>query len=218
MTELQKWINQSQIQEAEILKLKAELEALKQSHPAPSELNEDESFDAVKAYIGKAKINPVYPFIETDDGDIFGFIYPNKIHSKKLLEFVTNAINQNLASVSLPGVERSKAREYILCAANRYFDGNPHEHQPTNLAEGYFVTCGRRHHNCIGVFAQIVGFPYNEEGHKIHLTEVQGFLTSTNRFINRKEAYKIAFEMNQIIGPNKGQSENSIGLTSEDLY
>lgn len=107
--------------------------------------------------------------------------------------------------------------EYILCAANRYDDGEIHEHQPVNIKRG-FVVCGRRHHNCIGTFAQIVGFPYNENGHRIHRTEVQGFLTNTNRFVSRKEAYKIAFEANQIIGPNKNEPSNAIGLTSEDLY
>jgi len=86
------------------------------------------------------------------------------------------------------------------------------------LAEGYFVTCGRRHHNCIGIFAQIVGFPYDENGQRIHRTEVQGFLTNENLFVTRKQAYQIAFEANQIIGPNKEKPENSIGLTSEDLY
>ena len=108
-------------------------------------------------------------------------------------------------------------KEYILCAANRYDDGEKHEHQPININRG-FVVCGRRHHNCIQTFTQIVGFPYNENGHRIHNTEVQGFLTNTNRFVTRKEAYKIAFEADQIIGPNKGSAKNSIGLTSEDLY
>lgn len=64
----------------------------------------------------------------------------------------------------------------------------------------------------------IVGFPYTEVGHKIHRTEVQGFLTNLNRFVSRKEAYKIAFLADQIKGPNKGKLEDSIGLTSEDLY
>lgn len=108
-------------------------------------------------------------------------------------------------------------KEYILCAANRYDDGKKYKHQPININRG-FVVCGRRHHNCIDTFAQIVGFPYTELGHRIHNTEVQGFLTNTNRFVTRKEAYKIAFEADQIQGPNKGCAENSIGLTSEDLY
>ena len=110
-----------------------------------------------------------------------------------------------------------ETKEYILCAANRYDDGQTHVNQPININRG-FVICGRRHHNCITTFAQIVGFPYNELGHRIHNTEVQGFLTNTNRFVTRKEGYKIAFEADQIIGPNKGLPENSIGLTSEDLY
>ncbi len=110
-----------------------------------------------------------------------------------------------------------KIKEYILCAANYYNDDGHYQHQPINTLVG-FVVCGRRHHNCIGIFARIVGFPYNERAFVIANTEVQGFLTNTNRFVDRKEAYKIAFEADQIIGPNKGQSENSIGLTSEDLY
>lgn len=108
-------------------------------------------------------------------------------------------------------------KEYIICAANYYNDGKVHVHQPTNVEIG-FVVGGRRHHNCIHTFTLIVGYPYDENGLEIRRTEVQGFLTNTNRFVGRKEAYKIAFEANQIIGPNKGRSENSIGLTSEDLY
>lgn len=102
-----------------------------------------------------------------------------------------------------------KEEEYILCAANHYNDGQLHVHQPINIEIG-FAVCGRRHHNCITTFAQIVGFPYTQLGHQIHNTEIQGFLTNTNRFVTRKEAYQIAFEANQIIGPNRGYSENSI--------
>lgn len=109
------------------------------------------------------------------------------------------------------------SKEYILCAANHYDDGIKHDFSPKNISTG-FVLCGHRHHNCINTFAHMVGFPYDEDGMRLHKTEIQGFLTNTNRFVNRKEAYKIAFEADQIIGPNKGYSKNSIGLTSEDLY
>ncbi len=108
-------------------------------------------------------------------------------------------------------------KEFIICAANHYDDGKKHTHCPKNVWRG-FVTCGRRHHNCISTFAQIVGFPYSPESQKLHNTEVQGFLTNTNRFVDRKEAYTIAFNADQIIGPNKGCPTNLIGLTSEDLY
>ncbi len=108
-------------------------------------------------------------------------------------------------------------KEYILCAANYYDDNIVHTHTVNNIETG-FVVCGRRHHNCISIFAQIVGFPYTEDGHKLHKTEIQGFLTNTNRFVNRQEAYMIAVNADQIIGPNKGRETNPIGLTSEDLY
>jgi len=41
----------------------------------------------------------------------------------------------------------------------------------------------------------------------------QGFLTTTGRFVNRVEAYEIAYRANQIISENKGPQ-----LYSEDLY
>jgi hypothetical protein len=115
-----------------------------------------------------------------------------------------------------PKLLHSKA-EFIICAANYYNDGNIHIHAPLNIAKGY-VICGRRHHNCIETFAKIVGFPYSNDALKLANTEIQGFLTNINRFVDRKEAYKIAFEANQIKGTNAGVNENSIGLTSEDLY
>ncbi len=105
-------------------------------------------------------------------------------------------------------LKSSKPTEYILCAAIHFKDGLKHEHQPKNIESGH-VICGRRHCNC---FQTHYILSDNRPEH------IQGFITNTNRFVDRKEAYKIAFEANQIIGPNKGYSENSIGLTSEDLY
>jgi len=46
----------------------------------------------------------------------------------------------------------------------------------------------------------------------------QGFLTNKNRFVNRKEAYDIAYKADQIVGPNSNRANNDIELTSEDLY
>lgn len=106
-------------------------------------------------------------------------------------------------------------KEYVLCAANWYNDGEKHESQPINCTTG-FVVCGRRHHNCISTFAMIVGFPYGERGHKIHRTEIQGFLTSRNRFVSRKQALLIAIEAKQLIHDVK--LDSNVGLTSEDIY
>ena len=108
-------------------------------------------------------------------------------------------------------------KEFIICAANYYNDGIKHVYTPKNINIG-FVICGRRHHNCIAIFAEMMKFHeynrYSDKAMIIKHTEIQGFLTNTNRFVNRKEAYKIAHEANQIIGPNKGYKENSIGLSS----
>jgi len=105
-------------------------------------------------------------------------------------------------------LKSSKPTEYILCAAIHFLDDKVHEHQPKNIQTGYVLT-GRRHCNC-----------YQSKWifDKIMIHNIQGFITNTNRFVDRKEAYKIAFEANQIIGPNKDYGENEIGLTSEDLY
>lgn len=100
-------------------------------------------------------------------------------------------------------------KEYILCAAIWFKDGLKHEHQPTNIDTG-IVVCGHRHHNC---FYTAWGL---NEGHVEHLSEAnnratQGFLTNTNRFVDRKEASKIAFEAGQV-------NEDDGCLFSEDLY
>lgn len=100
--------------------------------------------------------------------------------------------------------------ERILCAANYYNDNIKHVHTAKNVEIG-FLTCGRRHHNCISTFAQIMGFPYSKESLVIMNTEIQGFLTNTDRFVNRIEAAKIAFEAGQI-------KEQLKTLYSEDLY
>ena len=105
-------------------------------------------------------------------------------------------------------------KEFILCAANYYNDGIKYDHSCKNIKTG-FVICGRRHHNCIATFAKMVGFPYDEKGHELMRTEQQGFITNTDRWVDRLEALKIAKEANQLI---TGEGNESLGLFSEDLY
>ncbi len=100
-------------------------------------------------------------------------------------------------------------KEYIICAAIWFKDGQKHENQPKNIANG-IVVCGRRHHNCY-----YTAWGLNE-GHVEHLHEannraIQGFLTSKDIFVNRKEAGKIAFEAGQI-------AKETNCLFSEDIY
>lgn len=98
--------------------------------------------------------------------------------------------------------------EYILCAAVLFRDGKHYEHQPTNIDTG-IVICGQRHHNCLfTAWALKKGLTALSEARG---KNVQGFLTSKNRFVDRKEAGLIAFNTKQI-------DNLTDCLFSEDLY
>lgn len=107
-----------------------------------------------------------------------------------------------------------KDNEYIVCAANHYNDGIERTFNPKNIDTG-LVICGHRHHNCIQMFAELRGFPYSSESLEVMRTEIQGFLTSKNRFVDRYEALVIALENNQVLDIEDVR-ENK--LFSEDLY
>jgi hypothetical protein len=98
-------------------------------------------------------------------------------------------------------------KEYILCAAIHYLDGNVWLHQPKNVENG-FVICGRRHHNCFMTRKILVG------EHAEHVDNIQGFVTSKDRFLNRKEAYALAIENGQL----KEETSEVKALVSEDLW
>lgn len=100
--------------------------------------------------------------------------------------------------------EAAAKPEYIICAAIHFDDKLKHEHQPKNISSGY-VVCGRRHHN-VFVTANIICF-----GNVKANPDKQGFLTSKDRFVNRKEAGEIAYAAKQITEP-------TTCLFSEDLY
>lgn len=76
---------------------------------------------------------------------------------------------------------------------------------PKNLNQG-IVFCGFRHHQCIYTACAMTGLKQHESGENI-----QGFLTSLNRFVDRKEAAGIAFKARQI-------KEKKDKLFSEDIY
>ena len=92
--------------------------------------------------------------------------------------------------------------EYVICAAIHYDDGKKHIHQPKNIKTG-LVICGRRHHNCMAIRKICSGKETLGEN-------IQGFLTSENRFIDKDEAADVALE--------SGQIERTHTLFSEDLY
>lgn len=101
------------------------------------------------------------------------------------------------------------APEYILCASIHFDDGKKYHGQPFNIETG-IVLSGWRHSN---IFPQIGGLVRERQELGIYEKE-QGFLTSKNRFVNRKEAFCIAVMMGQI-PHTKNLNQN---LYSEDLY
>lgn len=86
----------------------------------------------------------------------------------------------------------------ILCAAIWVDDGKFHPHQPANVSTGV-VFGGFRH---CSIFQQINGM----EG-----KQVQGFLASDNRFVDREVGALIAYRAGQI-------AHKKPKLFSEDLY
>ncbi len=96
--------------------------------------------------------------------------------------------------------------EYILCAAIHFDDGKENRYQPSNINSG-LVLCGWRHGT---IFPQIGGLVIERRNLGV-INEIQGFLTSKNRFVERKEAGEIAYKAGQISEPNDY-------LFSEDLY
>ena len=97
--------------------------------------------------------------------------------------------------------------EYIVCAAIYVDIEQKFVHQPSNIAHG-FVVCGLRHCNCYNA-------PIHAGFGKSKLHEIgslkDGFLTSKNRFVDRKEAAVIALSAKQIKAPVEV-------LCSEDIY
>jgi hypothetical protein len=95
--------------------------------------------------------------------------------------------------------------EHILCAAIHVDDGREYPHQPTKTG---LVFGGHRHHNCIAVIASVM------PGHMRNWH--QGFLTSLGRFVNRREAKKMATTAGQIVRISGSAADPD--LYSEDLY
>lgn len=116
-----------------------------------------------------------------------------------------------------PHIDRKKLfkkeAERIICSAIWYKDfpllnnDIPNDLvRPKNCDRG-IVFSGQRHPHCLYQMVAITGKSQHEAGE-----EIQGFLTSENRFVDRKEAGQIHID-------NGGKlSYSSTELYSEDLY
>lgn len=82
--------------------------------------------------------------------------------------------------------------------------------KPPNIDKGV-VLAGWRHGNVIHQLVTLTGYYAKTGGEKAVGANTQGFLTSTGRFVDRKEAGAIAFEAGQITKPTDC-------LFSEDIY
>jgi len=100
-------------------------------------------------------------------------------------------------------------KEYILCAAIHYpnnLSSDILSYQPKNISTG-FVVCGHRHHQIIQLCSHVMDYRLEEK-------DIEGFLTSKNRFVTRNEAFNIAHNAGQIRGAMFDRDE----LYSKDLY
>ncbi len=97
--------------------------------------------------------------------------------------------------------------EYILCAAiKRMTPRDCTKHY--NNSDLYDVELGYRHCDILSRF----------RGEVCTDADSQGFYTSRNRFVDRHEAFLIAYHANQISISLYNERERSGKLYSEDLY
>jgi len=107
--------------------------------------------------------------------------------------------------------EKNIIKEFILCAAVHFKNGATTGIE--NINSGVII-CGRRHGDCYDILEGLTGMYGNDLDSD---RENQGFLTSFNRFVDRKEAFKIAKTNHQFIH-KMFDDDNEGELTSEDLY
>jgi len=101
-------------------------------------------------------------------------------------------------------------QEYITCSAIWYKELPTMKFLPTNVDKG-LVICGHRHGHCINTLStmsKLRTVTLAPDGVGEH---EQGFLTSHNRFVDRKEGGEIAFAAKQT-------EELKTFLFSEDIY
>lgn len=101
-------------------------------------------------------------------------------------------------------------KEYILASAIWYKELPTDIHNPINCDCG-LVLVGRRHHNIISNLKLICGLRTVSCGADSVGEYVQGFITNENRFVDRVEGAKIAYNAKQI-------KKRISSLFSEDLY
>ena len=108
---------------------------------------------------------------------------------------------------NLPSGSDYDPPERIVCAANYYQAGN-------------VIICGVRHgsldmYSLFDHAEDVCEFSFKDT---LSDKEQQGFITSKYRFVDRKEAWKIAVEQKQIVRRVGGDDSDGGTLYSENLY
>lgn len=98
-----------------------------------------------------------------------------------------------------PFIDRTK--EYIMCAAIWYKDFPDAVHMPKGIDKGVVVS-GANHAQIIQIVKSLSGKRQAESGEY-----ESGFVTSCNRYVDRKEALKIAISQNQLNEHYAGQDQ-----------
>lgn len=92
-------------------------------------------------------------------------------------------------------------KEFIICSAINY---------------NSTIICGKRHKHCIMTAEDLLEEKYDESIGSDRAN--QGFLTSFNRYVDRKEAFRIALDNDQIRHKLYDINNPDQELVSEDLY
>ncbi len=101
--------------------------------------------------------------------------------------------------------------EKILCSSIYFDDGVVYEQQPVNILTGFTVQ-GRRHSDCFMTMYILT----KKSKEFLTFEKTQGFLTDTNRFVTREEAWTNAQNAGQIKEDSHRFTQRR--LFSEDLY
>jgi hypothetical protein len=105
-------------------------------------------------------------------------------------------------------------KETIICAAI-WYKMQPKAHLlPVNVDCGV-VICGHRHGHCIYTMLALTKLRTVTNGENAVGEHEQGFLTSKNRFVDRREAREIALLSGQV---ELDAVQNKHELYSEDIY
>ncbi len=141
--------------------------------------------------------------------------HTNQIQSYAKLINDTIESRENFHTEDINQTASKDDKEKIICAAIWYKELPTQRLLPKNIDRG-IVICGHRHGQCIDIMktlGELRTVTFSPDGVGEH---EQGFLTNTNKFVDRLEAAEIAVKSGQVY--RSFLHNPRVGLFSEDLY